>query len=362
MICQSSYNLEDFMPNYKQISVNSPDKQYPIIIGDKVLETLPAFLDEQKLNGKVGIVTNETLAPLYGKMLVDCIKNAVLITVPDGEQHKTLDTVRQLYDAFIDAGLDRKSVVIGLGGGVIGDMAGFAAATYLRGVPYVQAPTSLLSMVDASVGGKVAVDLPQGKNLIGAFKQPEMVIVDTAVLATLPDVEWRCGVAEVVKAGLLRDTTLLDVNLYKRGETEFIARAIAFKVAIVEEDPYEENVRAMLNLGHTFGHALERVSNYAWRHGEGVALGLVAAARLSHAHGLCDAELPVRVEQLVQSLSLPIRYHEYSSTDFRAAMNTDKKRQGSRVRFVLLRAAGDPVLCNDIPDSEILAVLDSLRE
>lgn len=350
------------MTNHTQILVNAPDKQYPIIIGDHVLETLPTLFAEHKLSGNVGIVTNETLAPRYGKMLADSFDGAALITVPDGEQHKTLDTVRKLYDAFINAGLDRKSAVIGLGGGVVGDMAGFAAATYLRGVPYIQAPTSLLSMVDASVGGKVAVDLPQGKNLIGAFKQPEMVIVDTAVLATLPDVEWRCGVAEVVKAGWLRDTTLLDVNLYKRGETEFIRRAIAFKVAIVEEDPYEENVRAILNLGHTFAHALERISNYGWRHGEAVGFGLVAAARLSHVHGLCDSELPVRVEQMVQALGLPTRYQDYSSADFRAAMNTDKKRQGSRVRFVLLRAPGDPVLCDDIPDSEVLQVLDSLRE
>ncbi len=350
------------MTTHTQLLVNAPDKQYPVIIGENVLETLPALLAERQLNGKIGIVTNETLAPRYGKMLADCLKNATLATVPDGEQHKSLETVRFLYDAFIDAGLDRKSVIIGLGGGVIGDMAGFAAATYLRGVPYIQVPTSLLSMVDASIGGKVAVDLPQGKNLIGAFKQPEMVIVDTATLATLPEVEWRCGVAEVVKAGLLRDTALLDAGLYKRGATEFIIRAIAYKVAIVQEDPYEQNVRAYLNLGHTFAHALERVSNYQWRHGEAVALGLLAAARLSQVHGLCDAQLPFRVEQLLRTLNLPTRYKGYSSAEFRAAMNTDKKREGNRVRFVLLRAAGDPVLCSDVPDRKVLDVLDSLRE
>ncbi|MEP7288719.1 MAG: 3-dehydroquinate synthase [Chloroflexota bacterium] len=345
-----------------KLLVHAPDSQYPVLIGDWGLKTLPDLLAEHKLTGKVAVVTNEALAPLYGQALVEALGNAVLITVPEGEQYKTLDTVRTLYDAFIEAGLDRRSVVIGLGGGVIGDMAGFAAASYLRGVPYIQAPTSLLAMVDASVGGKVAVDLPQGKNLIGAFKQPEMVIVDTSVLETLPDVEWRCGIAEVVKAGLIRDTALLNPALYRRGTTDFITQAIAFKIAIVQEDPYEANIRAYLNLGHTFAHALERVSNYRWRHGEAVAFGLLAAARLSQVHGLCDTTLPFRVEELLRELKLPVRYRKYTAAELRAAMDTDKKRVGSTVRFVLLKAAGDPVLCSDVPDSKVLSVLESLRE
>jgi 3-dehydroquinate synthase len=289
-----------------------------------------------------------------------------LIQVPDGEQYKTLDTIRTLYDGFVDAGLDRRGVVIGLGGGVIGDMAGFAAATYLRGIAFVQIPTSLLAMVDSSVGGKVGVDLPQGKNLVGAFKQPEMVLVDTAVLDTLPDVEWRCGLAEVIKAGFLRDTSLLDLSLYQRGDNgstqTFIERAIAFKVDIVQEDPYEANIRAWLNLGHTFGHALERVSNYQIRHGEAVSIGLVAAGRLSHLHGLCDESVPGKVEAILNALSMSTRYRDYQPADIRAAMGTDKKRQSDRIRFVLLRAIGDPVLCDDVPDSEVLSVLESLRE
>src|SRR5262249_36195101 len=224
--------------------------------------------------------------------------------------------------------------VIGLGGGVVGDMAGFAAATFLRGVSFVQAPTSLLAMVDASVGAKVGVDLPQGKNLIGAFKQPEMVIVDTSLLATLSDAEWKCGVAEVIKAGLIRDTSLLDATLYRRGAVGFIAQAIAFKVAVVQEDPYEHSTRAFLNLGHTFAHALEKVSEFTWRHGEAVSLGLVAAARLSHLHGLCDAQLPEQVEQLLRALDMPVRYRGYSPQGIRAAMGTDKKRAAGRGRFV----------------------------
>src|SRR5258708_37921686 len=225
--------------------------------------------------------------------------------LPDGEQGKALESVCNMYDELCEAQLERHSIIVGLGGGVIGDMVGFAAATFLRGVRYVQAPTSLLAMVDSSIGGKVGVDVPQGKNLIGAFKQPEMVVVDTSVLATLPDVEWHCGVAEVVKAGLIRDPRLLDVGLYHRGETAFIPWAIAFKVAIVQEDPYENGPRAFLNLGHTFGHALEQVSGYKWRHGEAVALGLLAAARLSQVHGLCDLNVPRQVEQMLRALDLP---------------------------------------------------------
>jgi 3-dehydroquinate synthase len=345
-----------------QFIVNAPGTQYPIFIGNGLLQTLPVLLTEHGLTGKVAVVTNETLAPLYGQALAERLGGAKLVVVADGEAYKTLDTVRSMYDAFFEAGLDRRSVIIGLGGGVIGDMAGFAAATFLRGVPYVQAPTSLLCMVDASVGGKVGVDVPQGKNLIGAFKQPEMVVVDTSVLASRPDTEWRCGVAEVVKAGLLRDPSLLDVSLYKRGAIDFIIKAIAFKVAIVQEDPYENGVRAILNLGHTFGHALEHVSGFRWRHGEAVALGLLAAARLSQIHGLCDSTLPFRVEQVLRALELPVRYKGYRPADIRAAMDTDKKRADGKVRFVLLRGIGDPVLCDNVPDAKILDVLESLRE
>ena len=348
-----------------EIPVTAPGSSYPILIGDGLLKSLPAVLDDRKLLNRVTVVTNETLAPLYGEALVKTFgSTATLVTVPDGEQHKTLDTIRSLYDAFVKAELDRRCVIVALGGGVVGDMAGFAAATFLRGVPFVQVPTSLVAMVDASIGGKVAVDLPQGKNLVGAFKQPEMVIVDTDVLQTLPDAEWRCGVAEVVKAGLLRDDSLLDASLYRRDSRNFrfVEQAIAFKVSVVQEDPYEDNIRAYLNLGHTFGHALERVSNYRWRHGEAVALGLLAAARLSQVHGLCNPSLPFRVEQLLLALDLPVRYHGYSAAELRAAMGTDKKRKSNKVRFVLLRDVGDPVLCDDVPDKKVLSVLDSLRE
>lgn len=351
------------MPQSQIIPVRAPNADYPIYVGAGWLDALPDLLVQRQLTGKVAIVTNTTLAPLYAESLNKRLPDAPILTVPDGEQFKTLDTVRSLYDAFIDAGLDRKSVILAFGGGVLGDMAGFAAATYLRGISFVQIPTSLLAMVDSSVGGKVGVDLPQGKNLIGAFKQPEMVIVDTDVLGTLPDIEWRCGIAEVVKAGFLRDLSLLDARIYRRDNAvEFISKAIRFKVDVVQEDPYENGLRAILNLGHTFGHALEAVSKFQWKHGEAVAWGIVAAARLSQVQGLCDPDLPYRVESLIKTLGLPTRYKTYKPADIRAAMNTDKKRAGGRVRFVLLRALGDPVIVADVPDQRVISVLESLRE
>ncbi len=348
-----------------EILVKTPQSSYPILIGEGLLKSLPALLDAHKLLSRVAVVTNTTLAPIYGEALVKTLgSRATLVTAQDGEQYKTLESIRTFYEVFIRAELDRRSVIVALGGGVIGDMAGFAAATFLRGVPFVQVPTSLLAMVDSSIGGKVGVDLPEGKNLVGAFKQPEMVVVDPGVLKTLPDIEWQCGVAEVIKAGLLRDVSLLDPALYGRDNTDFhfIEQAIAIKVSVVQEDPYEHNIRAYLNLGHTFGHALERVSHYQWKHGNAVALGLLAAARLSQVHGLCDPSLPFRVEQLLRAVNLPTRFQGYSAAEIRSAMVTDKKRQASRVRFILLRDIGDPVICDDVPDKKVLSVLDSLRE
>ena len=229
--------------------------------------------------------------------------------VPEGEEHKTLATVAALYPQFLAGGLDRKSPVISLGGGVVGDMAGFAAASYLRGVPFVQIPTSLLAMVDASVGGKTGVDLPQGKNLVGAFKQPELVIIDTAVLQTLPAAEFKSGLAEVVKHGILGDPDLFE-ELETHGPTSMmhlVADAVRVKVEVVEEDPFEQGRRATLNLGHTFGHALELVSEFSLRHGEGVALGLIAAANMAAELGRCDPELAVRIRDVIERLGLPTR-------------------------------------------------------
>jgi 3-dehydroquinate synthase len=338
--------------------------EYPVIIGPGVLETaLPEFVAEKGFSS-VAVISNDRVGPLYGERLAERLPGGYLITVPDGERHKNLKTVRDLYDALLRNGADRSTLVVALGGGVVGDMAGFVAATFMRGLPLVQAPTSLLAMVDASIGGKVGVDLPQGKNLVGAFKDPLAVFADTATLATLPPVELRCGLAEVVKGGLVGDSALLD-HLMEHGPQpveSIIERTAAVKTSIVQQDRLEHGVRVYLNLGHTFGHALEQVSGYAWRHGEAVAVGLGAAARLSARLGLCDGALIEQVEGALRSLGLPVCYTDFSPNQLWDAMRHDKKRQGDSLRFVLLRGVGQPVIQDGVPRDAVLEVLDSLKE
>ena len=334
---------------------------YPVYVGAGVLNQLPDYLKQHKLSGQLVVVTNTTLAPLHGQTLANSI-NARLIVVPDGEKYKTLDTVARLYDQFAMLELDRKAVVIALGGGVIGDMIGFAAASYIRGVNFIQCPTSLLSMVDASVGGKTGVNLAHGKNLVGAFKQPVFVIADTAMLKTLPNAERRSGLAEIIKHGLIADPSLLDPAQFESITADYVARAIQVKIDIVAVDPYEENIRAFLNLGHTFAHAIEAVSNYSWRHGEAVGVGLIGAARLSNWHELCGPDIPELVEQAVRAAGLPTTFSGYASADLRTAMNNDKKRAGGRVRFVLMRGVGDLLLDDNVPEYLVMRAIDSLRE
>jgi 3-dehydroquinate synthase len=250
-----------------------------------------------------------------------------------------------------------------LGGGVIGDMAGFAAASYMRGVPLVQLPTTLLAMVDASIGGKVAVDHPKGKNLIGAFKQPEMVLIDPVALATLDEAEMRCGWAEVIKAGVIGSPSLFE-RLEEGGDeplSSIIAKAVRVKVAIVEEDSYERGQRAVLNLGHTFGHALEVLSGFAFRHGEAVGIGMVAATRTAIVLGLCDETVEGRLAVLLQRFGLPTRYEGHEPEEIWEAMATDKKRRGKKLRFVLPKAIGQVMVTDQVPKAVVLEVLEKLR-
>lgn len=338
--------------------------EYPIVIAPGALaDELPQFIRQHGFT-RVAVITNDTVAPLYGHQLAERLPGAFLISVPDGEVYKTLDTLRSLYDALLAHGADRSTLVVALGGGVVGDMGGFAASSFMRGLPLIQAPTSLLAMVDASIGGKVGVDLPQGKNLVGAFKDPLGVFADTFTLDTLPDAEFRCGLAEVVKAALIDDPALL-IHLEQNGAQpiqRIIEDAAAVKVAIVEEDRLEQGIRAYLNLGHTFGHALEQASGYVWRHGEAVALGLVAALRLSELRRLCENGLAARIERLLAVLGLPVRYVGYDPRALYETMAHDKKWQGGTSRFVLLRAPGKPVIEDNVPVEQVLTVLNSLRE
>ena len=294
---------------------------------------------------------------LYGADVIKSLESAgfsvVVIEMPDGEEFKNLEEVSKVYDRLIKEKIDRSSPVVALGGGVVGDLAGFVAATYLRGVPYVQVPTTLLAQVDSSVGGKTAVNHSMGKNLIGAFYQPKMVIIDPDVLSTLEEREVSTGLAEVVKHGIIRDKNyfkFLEANasnvLSLQGEVdEAITRSCEIKAAVVSEDEREAGVRGILNFGHTFGHAIEAVAGYStYRHGEAVSMGMVMAAGFSNELGLCSAELEERIKRLLDSLGLPTGAPELSSDDIFASMLLDKKVKAGRVRFVLLKGIGEVVI------------------
>ena len=359
------------VPGMTRISVDAPAggerKRYHICIGEGLLAHAGKLLRNRNLGpGPAAIVTNDQIGEHYVDPLRASLTRAgfepVVCTVPEGEVHKTLATIAGLYDQFLDAGLDRRSPIIALGGGVIGDMTGFAAATYLRGAPFVQIPTSLLAMVDASVGGKTGVDLPQGKNLVGAFKQPEVVIIDPEVMATLPGVEFRSGLAEVVKHGIIDAPDLFE-QLEEHGPTSMahlIADAVRVKVRVVEEDPFEQGRRATLNLGHTFGHAIELVSRFSIRHGEGVAIGQVAAANMAADLGRCDPALATRIANLVERLGLPTRVSGYDADTIMAAMVHDKKRKGKTLRFVIPQALGDVMVIDDPGEEAVRAAVASV--
>ncbi len=337
-----------------RITVPTPEGHYHICIGEGILAQAGRLLSNRAVaKGQAAIVTNADIAAHYADILSESLQKEgytpVLCLVPEGEARKTLATVHSLYDQFVAAGLDRRSPIIGLGGGVIGDMAGFAAATYLRGAPFVQIPTSLLAMVDASVGGKTGVDLPQGKNLVGAFKQPVVVIIDTDVLAQLPAAEFRSGLAEIVKHGILGAPDLFR-QMEEKGPanlTQMIADAVRVKVDVVIEDPFERGRRATLNLGHTFGHAIEQVSGYRLRHGEAVAVGTVAATRMAVALNRCDAETAGRIESCLDKLGLPTTVSGLDLDEVYAMMFQDKKRSGKMLRFIIPQTIGDVVIIDD---------------
>lgn len=337
-----------------RIAVPSPEGRYHICIGKGILAQAGRLLANRALpKGSAAIVTNPDIAAHFADTLTQSLQQEgyapVLCLIPEGEKHKTLATVETLYHRFADAGLDRRSPIIGLGGGVIGDIAGFAAATYLRGAPFVQVPTSLLAMVDASVGGKTAVDLPHGKNLVGAFKQPEVVMIDPEVLSELPAAEFRAGLAEIVKHGIIGAPELFR-QLEEEGPydlTQMVADAVRVKVDVVIEDPFERGRRATLNLGHTFGHAIEQVSGYRLRHGEAVAIGSVAAARMAVALERCDAPTLNRIENCLQRLGLPVSAAGLDLDDVHAMMFQDKKRKGNTLRLIIPQAIGDVAIIDD---------------
>jgi shikimate kinase / 3-dehydroquinate synthase len=368
--------------NVITLPVHHPEGQYDIHIGNGTLKHIGGALRAISLaeGSRVAIVSNTVVAPLYARQVEASLQSAggvpFVCSIPDGERYKTLAIVASLYDQFLAGGLDRSGTVLALGGGVTGDVAGLAAATFMRGVRFVQVPTTLLAMVDASVGGKTGVDLPQGKNLVGAFKQPALVLIDPAVLATLPADEFRSGMAEMIKHGVIGDVGLLAelasgriVNpqdgssreTNRQGKwAERIAQALRVKIAVVEQDPFEQGRRAVLNLGHTVGHALEKLSDFNLRHGEAVSIGMVAAAKIAVELGRADASLIDRVEAVLSAWELPVRCPPFDADAILAAMTHDKKKQGHGLRWVLPRAIGQVEIAADVPLQVVRSVLCSL--
>jgi 3-dehydroquinate synthase len=317
---------------------------------------------------QVAVVTNPTIAALYLEPALASLEGAGIrplrCTMPDGEAHKTLETLADLYHQFVEGGLDRSGAVLALGGGVTCDVAGFAAATYMRGLPVIQAPTTLLAMVDASVGGKTAVDLPQGKNLVGAFKQPALVVVDPKVLDTLPPPEVSSGMAELIKHGVLADPELfeeLSAGPPKAGTwSRVIARSLQVKIEVVEEDPYERGRRAVLNLGHTAGHALEQLSGYRMRHGEGVSIGMVVAARIAVELGLAEAGLPERIAHVLSAHGLPVTCPPMDADAVWVAMGRDKKKRGKVLRWILPREIGAGEIVEGVDREVVVSVMQEM--
>lgn len=344
----------------KELQVALGERSYPIFIGAGLLGG--DYVARHVRGGEVLVVTNETVAPLYLDTLCRNLQVRKLDTLvlPDGEKFKTLATVNTIYDKLLTARHSRGTTLIALGGGVIGDMTGFAAATYQRGVNFIQVPTTLLSQVDSSVGGKTGVNHPLGKNMIGAFYQPQAVIADMSTLATLPDREYRAGIAEVVKYGLIADP---DFYLWLKNRVaaingrdqdtlaEIVARSCQNKADVVARDEREADIRAILNLGHTFGHAIEAVEKYqGLLHGEAVAVGMLMAADLSARLGWIETEDVADLAALLAALGLPTTVPgSMSSEAFLAAMALDKKVAEGVVRLVLLRAIGEAVVTGDYP-------------
>ncbi|WP_078083372.1 3-dehydroquinate synthase [Microbulbifer mangrovi] len=352
------------------LHVDLGDRSYPILIGSGLLKQSTHF--EKAIRGKqVLVVTNETIAPLYLETLLGSLSGfgkVDSVQLPDGEAFKTLDTLNRVFDTLLEARHDRSTTIVALGGGVIGDMSGFAAACYQRGVDFVQVPTTLLSQVDSSVGGKTGVNHPLGKNMIGAFYQPQLVLIDIETLNTLPDRELSAGIAEVIKYGLICDADFfqwleqnMDALLARDPQALAYAveRSCADKAAVVAEDERESGRRAILNFGHTFGHAIEAVQGYGnWLHGEAVAAGMVMAAELSRLRGWIGQQEVDRLRALLSKAKLPQQSPaDMTVDDYLQAMSVDKKVQDGKLRLVLLHALGDAQIVADTPREQLIEAL-----
>jgi 3-dehydroquinate synthase len=348
------------------------ERSYPIHIGSGLLDRAELLLPHIPRKRAI-IVSNTTVAPLYLQRLSQGLSahgvQVQSVILPDGEQYKNGESLNVIYDALLSARSERSTPLIALGGGVIGDITGFAAATYLRGVPFIQIPTTLLSQVDSSVGGKTGINHPLGKNMIGAFYQPRVVLADTDTLDTLPDKELRAGLAEVIKYGLIRDLPFLawlEANIERllardKAMLQYaIARSCQNKAEVVGADERESGERALLNLGHTFGHAIENGMGYGvWLHGEGVAAGTIMAADLSQRLGWLSTADVERVRTLFVRTGLPVLAPKLGAEKYLQLMGLDKKVADGKIRFVLLKALGNAVMTGDVPQAQLEQTLEA---
>lgn len=345
------------------INVNLQERSYPIVIGEDLISqvdlVLPYLVDK-----RVAVISNTTVGALYMSQFVNTLAEkgiaVIEIEVPDGESFKNSETLGVIYDALLKNKCERKTTLIALGGGVVGDLVGFAAATFLRGVPFIQVPTTLLAQVDSSVGGKTGINHPFGKNMIGAFYQPQLVLADITTLKSLPDRELHAGIAEVIKYGLIRDLEFfewiennLELLLNRDPEAlEFaVARSCQNKAAIVAADEKESGVRATLNFGHTFGHAIEAAMGYGkWLHGEAVAAGMMLASDLSRRMDLLSDKDVIRIENILSRSKLPIRAPNLGIKTYMHWMGLDKKVEHGKIRFILLEKIGGAMVTSEIPE------------
>jgi 3-dehydroquinate synthase len=339
----------------EKLMVGLGERSYPILIGEGILSKVSTELLAISFPKKIAVITNPVVRPLYADIVLDSLSAAgfspFIIEIPDGEEFKTLVTVSTVYDALMCAGFDRGCGLLALGGGVVGDLAGFVAATFLRGIPFVQIPTTLLAQVDSSVGGKTGVNHPLGKNLIGAFYQPRLVLIDVTTLTTLSPRDYQAGFAEVVKYGVIRDQPFF-AELVQNAEklcdldpaalVQTIKRSCQIKADIVERDEREDGLRAILNYGHTFGHAIENLAGYGeFRHGEAVSIGMVVAAQISTNLSLCTLREVDDIRKLLLAFKLPVIAPQYPGDKLLEAIGRDKKVNSGLLRMILNRGIGD---------------------
>lgn len=358
----------------KIVEVKLSKKGYDICIGRDILDTIGERIKRFQFPLRCVLISNPYLLDFYGERVLASLKTygfkTEAIKVPDGERYKNLREVEKIYDRLLSVQIDRYSPIIALGGGIIGDITGFVAATYKRGIPFIQIPTSLLAQVDSSIGGKTGVNHPLGKNMIGAFYQPKGVFIDLNVLKSLPEIEFRCGMAEIIKYGIISDKKLFTYLEKNRGKIKnhdsnalqyIIESSCKIKALIVSKDEREEGLRAILNFGHSIGHALESLTGYKkYKHGEAVAIGMVAASFISHEMGLCSMEDVERVRDLIESYDLPTKLPKINIKELLKAMHYDKKVKDNKVKLILMKKLGLVEIKDDVSDKIILKSLGSL--